>query len=130
MWYNRMNLPKPQQHTKGDGSLPRGFVGYCRLFTGGYVAGRKELVRASANRLGAPGVAGGATLGQNSNLFHVSRTDCLQSLRSSSRLTVVFAPELRWGIHMPTVEAWAFEALDPASVPRVWTAVNVARIFL
>mmetsp|Transcript_56872 Transcript_56872/g.128890 ORF Transcript_56872/g.128890 Transcript_56872/m.128890 type:complete len:568 (+) Transcript_56872:122-1825(+) len=33
--------------------------------TGGYVAGRKELVAAAARRLSAPGVGGGATLGQN-----------------------------------------------------------------
>lgn len=38
---------------------------------GGYVAGRRNLVRAAANRLGAPGVAGGATLGQNQNLYQV-----------------------------------------------------------
>ncbi|CAN0558662.1 unnamed protein product, partial [Ectocarpus sp. 12 AP-2014] len=37
--------------------------------SGGYVAGKRRLVRAAANRLGAPGVAGGATLGQNQNLF-------------------------------------------------------------
>lgn len=28
-------------------------------------------MRAAANRLGAPGVAGGATLGQNQNLYQV-----------------------------------------------------------
>jgi len=33
--------------------------------TGGYVAGRAPLVRAAARRLSAPGVGGGATLGQN-----------------------------------------------------------------
>jgi cystathionine beta-lyase family protein involved in aluminum resistance len=33
--------------------------------TGGYVAGRRRLVRGAANRLSAPGVDGGATLGQN-----------------------------------------------------------------
>lgn len=33
--------------------------------TGGYVAGRADLVQAASNRLSAPGVEGGATLGQN-----------------------------------------------------------------
>ena len=33
--------------------------------TGGYVAGKTSLVREAANRLSAPGVKGGATLGQN-----------------------------------------------------------------
>ena len=33
--------------------------------TGGYVAGRPSLVAAAKNRLAAPGVGGGATLGQN-----------------------------------------------------------------
>ncbi|KAG5190952.1 aluminum resistance protein [Tribonema minus] len=37
--------------------------------SGGYIAGKKALVRAAANRLAAPGVAGGATLGQNRNLY-------------------------------------------------------------
>ena len=37
--------------------------------TGGYVAGRAELVAAAARRLSAPGVEGGATLGQNRLLF-------------------------------------------------------------
>lgn len=42
--------------------------------TGGYVAGRAALVQAASNRLSAPGVEGGATLGQNrlllQGLFH------------------------------------------------------------
>eukprot|EP00188_Purpureofilum_apyrenoidigerum_P004875 Plantae.Rhodophyta-Purpureofilum_apyrenoidigerum.ctg5859.p1 GENE.Plantae.Rhodophyta-Purpureofilum_apyrenoidigerum.ctg5859~~Plantae.Rhodophyta-Purpureofilum_apyrenoidigerum.ctg5859.p1 ORF type:complete len:434 (+),score=49.72 Plantae.Rhodophyta-Purpureofilum_apyrenoidigerum.ctg5859:103-1404(+) len=37
--------------------------------TGGYVAGRRGLVQSAANRLSAPGVAGGATLGHNRELF-------------------------------------------------------------
>ena len=37
--------------------------------SGGYVAGRTELVAAAARRLSAPGVEGGATLGQNRLLF-------------------------------------------------------------
>ena len=37
--------------------------------TGGYVAGRAELVAAAARRLSAPGVEGGATLGQSRRLF-------------------------------------------------------------
>lgn len=39
--------------------------------TGGYVAGKKELVEAAAMRLTAPGIGGecGATLGQNRSLF-------------------------------------------------------------
>lgn len=53
----------------------------CLRVTGGYVAGKKELVRAAANRLGAPGVAGGATLGQNSNLFHVRERYSLRTLQ-------------------------------------------------
>ena len=61
-------LPHTSPHTK---PLPR-FYGSVFLFTeGGYVAGRRNLVRAAANRLGAPGVAGGATLGQNQNLYQV-----------------------------------------------------------
>jgi cystathionine beta-lyase family protein involved in aluminum resistance len=42
--------------------------------TGGYVIGRAALVQAASNRLSAPGVEGGATLGQNrlvlQGLFH------------------------------------------------------------
>ncbi|KAJ1638982.1 cystathionine beta-lyase family protein [Pavlovales sp. CCMP2436] len=42
--------------------------------TGGYVAGRAALVQAASNRLSAPGVEGGATLGMNrlllQGLFH------------------------------------------------------------
>ena len=37
--------------------------------SGGYVAGRRDLVDAAARRLGAPGVEGGATLGMNRPLF-------------------------------------------------------------
>lgn len=37
--------------------------------TGGYVAGRKELVAAAARRLSAPGVGGGATLGQSKTIL-------------------------------------------------------------
>jgi cystathionine beta-lyase family protein involved in aluminum resistance len=37
--------------------------------SGGYVAGRADLVAAAGRRLAAPGVAGGATLGMNRVLF-------------------------------------------------------------
>lgn len=37
--------------------------------SGGYVAGRSDLVAAAGRRLGAPGVEGGATLGMNRVLF-------------------------------------------------------------
>ena len=37
--------------------------------TGGYVAGRADLVAAAGRRLSAPGVEGGATLGRNRDLF-------------------------------------------------------------
>lgn len=58
----------------------------CLRVSGGYVAGKKEIVRAAANRLGAPGVAGGATLGQNSNLFHVRERCSLQTLQRIFRV--------------------------------------------
>lgn len=58
------------------------FQSSCSYFgaanTGGYVAGKLQLVRAAANRLGSPGVAGGATLGQNSNLFQVRRSSVVR----------------------------------------------------
>ena len=37
--------------------------------TGGYIAGRAALVQAAKNRLAAPGVGGGATLGQNGQIL-------------------------------------------------------------
>ena len=37
--------------------------------SGGYVAGRADLVAAAQRRLSAPGVEGGATFGQNRALF-------------------------------------------------------------
>lgn len=55
------------------GSLIKNPGGTLAL-TGGYVAGRAALVQAASNRLSAPGVEGGATLGQNrallQGLFH------------------------------------------------------------
>eukprot|EP00181_Compsopogon_caeruleus_P002130 CAMPEP_0184689876 /NCGR_PEP_ID=MMETSP0312-20130426/30903_1 /TAXON_ID=31354 /ORGANISM="Compsopogon coeruleus, Strain SAG 36.94" /LENGTH=460 /DNA_ID=CAMNT_0027147281 /DNA_START=991 /DNA_END=2373 /DNA_ORIENTATION=+ len=51
------------------GSLIKNCGGTIAL-TGGYVAGRADLVQAASNRLSAPGVAGGATLGQNHNFLH------------------------------------------------------------
>ncbi|CAM9688999.1 unnamed protein product [Scytosiphon promiscuus] len=61
--------------------------------SGGYVAGRKNLVRAAANRLGAPGVAGGATLGQNQNLYQglfLAPTIVGESLKGAFLLAEVF----------------------------------------
>ncbi|CAN0560024.1 unnamed protein product, partial [Ectocarpus sp. 12 AP-2014] len=60
---------------------------------GGYVAGKRRLVRAAANRLGAPGVAGGATLGQNQNLFQglfLAPTIVGESLKGAILLAEVF----------------------------------------
>lgn len=49
--------------------------------TGGYVAGRADLVGAAARRLSSPGVEGGATLGQNraifQGLFHAPQVTCV-----------------------------------------------------
>ncbi|CBJ48545.1 aluminium resistance family protein [Ectocarpus siliculosus] len=61
--------------------------------SGGYVAGKRRLVRAAANRLGAPGVAGGATLGQNQNLFQglfLAPTIVGESLKGAILLAEVF----------------------------------------
>ncbi|CAB1111750.1 unnamed protein product [Ectocarpus sp. CCAP 1310/34] len=61
--------------------------------SGGYVAGKLRLVRAAANRLGAPGVAGGATLGQNQNLFQglfLAPTIVGESLKGAILLAEVF----------------------------------------
>mmetsp|Transcript_32740 Transcript_32740/g.128630 ORF Transcript_32740/g.128630 Transcript_32740/m.128630 type:complete len:326 (-) Transcript_32740:831-1808(-) len=44
--------------------------------TGGYVAGRRDLVQAAANRLSAPGVAGGPSLGFNKQFLQSSANDC------------------------------------------------------
>eukprot|EP00752_Nemacystus_decipiens_P015418 g13749.t2 len=61
--------------------------------SGGYVAGRRNFVRAAANRLGAPGVAGGATLGQNQNLFQglfLAPTIVGESMKGAFLLAEVF----------------------------------------
>ena len=50
------------------GSLIKNPGGTIAL-TGGYVAGRADLVAAAACRLSSPGVEGGATLGQNRAMF-------------------------------------------------------------
>lgn len=46
-------------------------LGGTRVPCGGYIAGRKDLVAAASNHLSAPGVEGGATLGQYKSLFQV-----------------------------------------------------------
>lgn len=48
------------------------------------MAGRRSLVRAAANRLGAPGVAGGATLGQNQNLYQVREGIATHAVKSAA----------------------------------------------
>ncbi|CAM9983603.1 unnamed protein product, partial [Choristocarpus tenellus] len=61
--------------------------------SGGYVAGQKRLVRAAANRMGAPGVAGGATLGQNHNLYHglfLAPTIVGESIKGALLLAEIF----------------------------------------
>ncbi|KAG8465338.1 hypothetical protein KFE25_002645 [Diacronema lutheri] len=62
--------------------------------TGGYVAGRAQLVQAASNRLSAPGVEGGATLGQNrlllQGLFHAPQV-VGEALKGATLAARVFA---------------------------------------
>ncbi|CAM9131365.1 unnamed protein product [Chrysoparadoxa australica] len=65
--------------------------------SGGYVAGKRAYVRAAANRMSSPGVAGGATLGQNQNLYQglfLSPTIIGESLKGSMLLAEVFGARL------------------------------------
>jgi cystathionine beta-lyase family protein involved in aluminum resistance len=62
--------------------------------SGGYVAGRAHLVSAAANRLAAPGVGGGATLGQNKWLFQgifLASSVVGESIKGAQLLAEVFA---------------------------------------
>ena len=52
------------------GSLIKNCGGTLAL-SGGYVAGRADLVSQASARLSAPGVSGGATLGQNKTFLQV-----------------------------------------------------------
>jgi len=65
--------------------------------SGGYVAGKKKYVQAAMNRLGAPGVAGGATLSQNRNLYQglfLSPTVVGEALKGASLIAEVLGGEL------------------------------------
>lgn len=44
--------------------------------SGGYIAGKAKYVKAAFNRLSAPGVDGGATLGWTRNLYQVRPCRC------------------------------------------------------
>ncbi|CAN0376374.1 unnamed protein product, partial [Discosporangium mesarthrocarpum] len=74
---------------------------------GGYVAGCSRLVRAAANRLGAPGVAGGASLGQNHNLYQglfLAPTIVGESLKGAMLLAEVFGGRFGLKTNPPPAE--------------------------
>ena len=65
--------------------------------SGGYVAGRRQYVSAAMNRLGAPGVAGGAALGQHWRLYQglfLAPTIVGESLKGAHLMAEVLGGEM------------------------------------
>jgi cystathionine beta-lyase family protein involved in aluminum resistance len=72
--YNTIQYNINHIHTGADlcaGSLIKNLGGTLAL-TGGYIAGRADLVAAARVHLSAPGVEGGATLNQYRTMYQVS----------------------------------------------------------